>query len=87
LGLAADEYLVEFTVSFGQVPAGFTAVERPRLHVDVLSERQVFLPDGMMFAMKVDIGGRVPGSDEWVVGNDTWATTIFNPRRLPRSGF
>jgi hypothetical protein len=87
LGLAADEYLVEITISFGQVPAGFTAVERPRLHVDVLSEQQSFLPDGMMFAMKVDIGGRVPGSDEWVIGNDTWATTIFNPRRLPRSGF
>jgi len=87
LGLAANEYLVELTISFGQVPAGFTAVERPRLHVDVLSEQQAFLPDGMMFAMKVDVGGRVPGSDEWVIGNDTWATTIFNPRRLPRSGF
>ena len=87
LGLAADEYLVELTISFGQVPAGFTAVERPRLHVDVLSERQAFLPDGMEFAMKVDTGGRVPGTDEWVVGNDTWASKIFNPRRLPQSGF
>jgi hypothetical protein len=88
LGLAADEYIVEFTVSFGQVPAGFTAVERPRLHVDVLSERQALLPDGMMFAMKVDVGGQVPGSTEWVIGNDTWATTLFSPRRpLPRSGF
>ena len=88
LGLANDEYLIEITVFFGQVPAGFTAVEIPRLHVDVLSERQAFLPNGMMFALKADIGGRVPGSDEWVIGNDTWATTLFSPSRpLPRSGF
>jgi hypothetical protein len=80
--------LIELTVFFGQVPAGFTAVETPRFHVDVLSERQAFLPNGMMFALKADIGGRVPGSDEWVVGNDTWATTLFSPSRpLPRSGF
>ena len=87
LGLANDEYLTELTIFFGQVPAGFTAVERPRLHVDVLSEQHAFLPNGMMFAFMADIGGRVPGSDEWVIGNDTWATTIFNPRTLPRSGF
>jgi len=44
LGLAADEYLTEFTVHFGQVPAGFTAVERPRIYMDVLSESQTLLP-------------------------------------------
>jgi len=87
LGLAADEYITEIIVFFGQVSAGFTSVERPRIFVDVLSDRQGFLPDGMMFANKVDVGGRVPGTQEWVIGNSTTATTIFNPRRMPRSGW
>ena len=87
LGLAADEFIVDFTVYFGQVPAGFRAVERPRVYVDVLSERQVFLPDGMAFANKVDVGGRVVGTDEWVIGNSTAGTVIFNPRKIPQSGF
>ena len=88
LGLAADEYLTDITLFFGQVPAGFTAVERPRIYVDVLSERQTVLPDGMMFANKVDVGGRVVGSSEWVIGNSTAATTLFAPSRsLPRSGW
>jgi len=74
-------------VFFGQVPAGFTSVERTRLFVDVLSDRQTFLPDGMMFANRVDVGGRIPGTDEFAVGNSTTATTIFNPRRIPQSGW
>ena len=34
-----------------------------------------------------DLG--IPGTDEWVIGNSTTATTIFNPRRrtLPQSGW
>ena len=87
LGLAADEYITEIILYFGQVPAGFMTVERPRLYVDVLSEYHTFLPDGMMFANKVDVGGRVVGTSEWVIGNSTTATTIFNPRMLPQSGF
>ena len=36
LGLAADEYLTEFTVHFGQVPAGFTAVDKaPAKNTDI----------------------------------------------------
>jgi len=87
LGLAADEFITEIIVFFGQVPAGFSSVERPRIFVDVLSDRQTLLPDGMMFANKVDVGGRIPGTDEWVIGNSTVATTIFNPRRIPQSGW
>jgi uncharacterized surface anchored protein len=87
LGLGANEYVVDITLFFGQVPAGFTSVERPRIFVDVLSDRQTFLPDGMMFANKVDVGGRIPGSNEWVIGNSTTATTTFNPRRIPQSGW
>jgi uncharacterized surface anchored protein len=87
LGLANDEFLTEFTVIFGQVPAGFTAVERPRVFVTVLPEAHTLLPNGMQFANKVDIGGRVPGSDEWVISNSTTATTIFSNRRIPQSGW
>ena len=42
LGLAADEYIIEIILFFGQVPAGFTSVERPRIFVDVLSTNQLF---------------------------------------------
>ena len=89
LGLASNEYVTEIIVFFGQVPAGFTSVERPRIFVDVLSANQAFLPDGMMFANKVDVGGRISGTDEWVIGNSTVASTVFNPnqRRLPQSGW
>ena len=87
LGLAANEYIVDITLFFGQVPAGFTSVERPRIFVDVLPESHTLLPNGMMFANKVDVGGRVPGSDEWVIGNSTTATTIFSTRRIPQSGW
>ena len=88
-GLAADEYLREFTVVFGQVPAGFRAVEQPRLYVDVLNASQAFLPNGMMFANRADVGGRVPGSQEWIISNATWSSTVFNPvrQRIPQSGW
>ena len=90
LGLAANEFLTELTVLFGQVLAGFMAVETPRVFVDVLPSSHTFLPNGMMFANRVDVGGRVPGSDEWVIGNSTAASTLLNlsPQPvLPRSGF
>jgi len=87
LGLASNEFVVEFIVLFGQVPAGFMAVEKPRVFVDVLPRTHTILPNGMMFANRVDTGGRVPGSDEWVVGNSTAASTIFGTATMPRSGF
>jgi uncharacterized surface anchored protein len=87
LGLAGDEFLTEFTLYFGQAPAGFTAVEKPKVYVDVLWESYAILPNGMMFANKADIGGRVAGSEEWVVGNSTTATTIFSTRKMPQSGY
>jgi len=90
LGLAANEYLTEFTVLFGQVPAGFMAVEAPRVFVDVIPSSHTFLPNGMMFANRVDVGGRVPGSDEWVIGGSTSSSIVANlgtPPVLPRSGW
>ena len=90
LGLAGDEYITEFTVYFGQVPAGFTAVDKPRVYVDVLSEAHALLPNGMMFANKADIGGRVVGSEEFVISNSTVASVIYSPiknRKIPQSGW
>jgi len=87
LGLASNEYIVDFTLFFGQVPAGFSSVERPQIFVDVLPEAQAFLPNGMMFANKVDVGGREVGTSTWVIGNSTTASTIFQPRSMPRSGW
>ena len=87
LGLGTDEFVTEFTLHFGQVPAGFTSVDRPRIFVDVLPEAHTFLPDGMMFANKVDVGGRAVGSREWIIGNATQGTTLFQPRKMPRSGW
>lgn len=62
----------------------------PTVELSALSQtEQAFLPDGMMFANKVDIGGRIVGTEEWVIGNSTVASTIFNPtpRRIPQSGW
>ena len=86
LGLPANEYLIDFTVVFGQVPAGFMEVEAPRVFFNSLHTSHALLPNGMMFVNRVDVGGR--NGDEWVISNDTWATTIFAPnRRIPQSGF
>ncbi|MCL1934812.1 MAG: SpaA isopeptide-forming pilin-related protein, partial [Defluviitaleaceae bacterium] len=88
LGLASNEFLVEFTVIFGQVPAGFREVEIPRVIAHVLPETMANLPNGMIFTNRVDIGGR--NGTEWVIGNNTHSTTIFRPRtpgRIPQSGF
>jgi len=88
LGLASNEFLVDFTVHFGQVPAGFREVEAPKVIGQVLNTNQANLPNGMIFANRVDVGGRTGG--EWVIGNSTWTTTIFRPTtpgRIPQSGF
>ena len=93
LGLGANEYLVDFILVFGQVPAGFMAIEMPRLFVNVLPRSVVVLPPNMMFALYVDIGGTVVGTDEWVMGRNTTAATLFGtptptqPPRIPQSGW
>jgi len=63
LGLAANEFIVDFTLHFGQVNAGFMAVENPRIFANVLPTTAVTLPPNMMFALLLDVGGRVPGTD------------------------
>ena len=57
-------------------------VEQPQVYVDVLKT----LPNGYVFANKADIGGKYQG--EWVIGNTTWATTVYaKPVKLPKTGY
>ena len=87
LGLAANEFLVDFILHFGQVPAGFMAIENPRIFASVLPTSAVTLPPNMMFALLVDTGGRAVGSEEWILGNNTTAATIWGNARIPQSGW
>jgi len=88
LGLAANEFIVDFILHFGQVNAGFMSVENPRIFVNVLPQTAVTLPPNMMFALLLDVGGRVVGTDEWVLGNNTTAATLWgNNQRIPQSGW
>ena len=90
LGLASDEWLVEFSLHFGQVPAGFTMLEMAKVFVDVIPRTMGHLPNGMMFVNKVDVGGKIPGSNEWILNNATSGSTVYNPnipRKIPQSGW
>ena len=88
LGLAANEYIVDFILHFGQVPAGFMAIENPKIFGNVLPRAAVILPPNMMFALLLDVGGRVVGTDEWVLGNNTTAATVQGGNeRIPQSGW
>ncbi|MFV0519670.1 MAG: collagen binding domain-containing protein, partial [Lachnospirales bacterium] len=82
LGIYSDEYITEMMFVFGNVKAGFMQVETPAIYGNVTGN----LPNGYQFANKVDIGGKYDG--EWVIGNSTWVTTIYNPSsKLPRTGY
>jgi len=87
LGLGANEYLVEFILHFGQVNAGFMSIENPRIFANVLPRSARVLPPNMMFALLADVGGRVVGTDEWVLGNNTTAATLWSNERIPQSGW
>ena len=59
-------------------------MESPQIYVKVLPN----LPNQYQFANKADTGGKY--GNEWVVGNSTWLTTIYNPKSntpLPRTGY
>ncbi|MCL2284994.1 MAG: hypothetical protein FWC32_01355 [Firmicutes bacterium] len=64
------------------------AIENPRIFANVLPTTARALPPNMMFALLVDVGGRVAGTDEWVLGNNTTAATLWGGnQRLPQSGW
>ena len=81
LGLRSDEFVINFTLVFGTVKAGFASVEQPQIFVDVLNT----LPNGYRFSNRVDVGGKY--GDEWIIGRSSHTTTIFCNRRLPQTGF
>jgi hypothetical protein len=82
LGLANNEFVVEFTFIFGNVPAGFSIVEQPRIEGRILY--QVF-PYGFQFANRVEAGGHHGG--EWIISGDTMLTTVTMQRgRIPQTG-
>lgn len=82
LGLAANEYITEFMVSFGVVPANFRQVEAPRVYCDVLSR----LTGGTQFVNQADVGGVYDG--QWIMAVSRWVTRVYKPSEsLPRTGY
>ncbi|MCL1999738.1 MAG: hypothetical protein FWG65_13345 [Turicibacter sp.] len=61
-------------------------VDHARVIVNVLPRSHTVLPNGMVFANRVDVGGM--HGIEWVIGNSTAGTTIFGGNnRLPQTGW
>ena len=54
--------MVDFILYFEQVPAGFMAIDNPRIFTNVLPTSATVLPPTMMFVLLVDVGGRLVGS-------------------------
>ena len=82
LGLAANEFVTEFMVSFGVVPANFRQVETPRVYCNVVS----WLTGGTQFVNQADVGGVYDG--QWIMATTRWVTTVYKPSQpLPRTGY
>ena len=84
LGLASNEYVTEFMVVFGRVPAGFKQKDAPYIICDVLND----LPHEYRFTNKCDAGGLWAG--KWIQSTDRWVTVVYNktiPPKLPRTGY
>lgn len=69
LGLASNEYVTQFMVSFGVVPSNFRQVEAPRVYCNVVS----WLTGGTQFVNQADVGGVYDG--QW-----TWQPAVGEPR-------
>ena len=76
LGLAANEYITEFTVVFGVVPAGFSQVTAPQVYCNVLPG----LSGGVQFTNTADAGGVY--DDQWIQAVSRWVTKVFAECRL-----
>ena len=83
LGLASNEAVTEIMYQFGEVRAGFRAVEAPRIEGVVRDGLQ----NGDELVNRVDLGGRT--GTEWVVGNTVWTTRVYRPPYgpHPRTGW
>ena len=82
LGLASNEYVTQFMVSFGVVPANFRQVEAPRVYCNVVS----WATGGSQFTNQADTGGVYDG--QWIMATSRWVTRVYAPSKpLPRTGY
>ena len=82
LGLASNEYVTEFMVSFGIVPGNFRQVEVPKVYCNVVS----WLTGGTQFVNQADVGGVYNG--QWIMATSRWVTRVYKPSTpLPRTGY
>ena len=82
LGLASNEYVTEFMLSFGVVPGNFRQVEAPRVYCNVVS----WLTGGTQFVNQADVGGVYNG--QWIMATSRWVTRVYKPTKpLPRTGY
>ena len=82
LGLASNEYVTQFMVSFGVVPANFRQVEAPRVYCNVVS----WATGGSQFTNQADTGGVYDG--QWIMATSRWVTKVYKPSEpLPRTGY
>ncbi len=82
LGLAANERVTEVMFVFGQVPAGFSQVEKPQIKCTAVAG----LTAGSSFVNIADVGGVYNGV--WVQAISRWVTTVYGkPTPLPKTGY
>ena len=82
LGLASNEFVTQFMVSFGVVPSNFRQVEAPRVYCNVVS----WLTGGAQFVNQADVGGVYNG--QWIMATSRWVTKVYKPSQpLPRTGY
>ncbi len=82
LGLAANERVTEVMFVFGQVPAGFSQVEKPQIKCTAIAG----LTAGSSFVNIADVGGVYNGV--WVQAISRWVTTVYGkPTPLPKTGY
>ena len=82
LGLASNEYVTQFMVSFGVVPANIRQVEAPRVYCNVVS----WATGGSQFTNQADTGGVYDG--QWIMATSRWVTKVYKPSNpLPRTGY
>ena len=82
LGLASNEYVTEFMLVFGVVPANFRQVEAPKVDCKVLSS----VKGGGSFTNAADVGGVYNG--QWIQAVTRWTTKVYGkPPKLPTTGY
>ena len=84
LGLASNEYVTEFMLVFGVVPANFRQVEAPKVDCKVLPT----VKGGSQFTNTADVGGVYNG--QWIQAVTRWTTKVYGKPivpTLPKTGY